>query len=129
MLSLLLHPDLKRIKMSAATPVHESEIKINVSLDADKRPVGLRWSADDAGMETARDARSMMLAFWDREEKSTMRIDLWTNEMTVEEMQFFFYEALASMADTYQRATSDTENATSMRNFAREFGKKTNVIK
>ena len=115
--------------MSATTAIHNSEISVKVSLDAEKRPVGIQWSADDAGMETARDARSMMLAFWDRQEKSTMRIDLWTNEMTVEEMQFFFYEALASMADTYQRATNDTENATSMRDFAKEFGKKTNVIK
>jgi gliding motility-associated protein GldC len=115
--------------MSAPAALHESEISVKVTLDADKRPVGIVWSADNAGMETARDARSMMLAFWDRQEKSTMRIDLWTNEMTVEEMQFFFYEALASMADTYQRATSDNENAVSLRNFAKEFGKKTNVIK
>ena len=115
--------------MSAGTIVHESEISVNVSLDTEKRPVGIRWSADNAGMETARDARAMLLAFWDKEEKSTMRIDLWTNEMTVEEMQFFFYEALASMADTYERATNDSENGADLRKFAREFGKKVNVLK
>ena len=115
--------------MSAGTIAHESEISVNVSLDAEKRPVGIRWSADNAGMETARDARSMLLAFWDKEEKSTMRIDLWTNEMTVEEMQFFFYEALASMADTYERATNDAENGADLRKFARDFGKKVNVLK
>ena len=115
--------------MSATQNEHQSEISVTVSLDDQKRPVGIRWTADDAGMETARDARSMLLAFWDRQEKSTMRIDLWTNEMTVEEMQFFFYEALASMADTYQRATNDNENAAVIRDLAREFGKKTSVLK
>lgn len=128
MVSLFLLPPIS-FKMSASNNPHQSEISVTVSLDDHKRPVGIRWSADDAGMEKARDARSMMLAFWDREEKSTMRIDLWTNEMTVEEMQFFFYEAMASMADTYQRATNDNENAAGIRNFAREFGKKTNVLK
>lgn len=115
--------------MSAPTIARKSEIRIDVSLDEDKRPVNISWKADDAGMESVRDSKSIMLALWDKEEKSTMRIDLWTNEMTVEEMQFFFYEALASMADTYQRATNDNAMAKELRDFAQGFGKKTNVLR
>ena len=58
-----------------------------------------------------------------------MRIDLWTHEMTVEEMEFFFYQTLASMADTYQRATNDDDMAKEMRAFAQRFGKEKNVLK
>ena len=115
--------------MSAPVIARNSEIRIDVSLDEEKRPVNIRWKADDAGMESIRDSKSIMLALWDKEEKSTMRIDLWTNEMTVEEMQFFFYEALASMADTYQRATNDTAMAKELRDFAQQFGKKNNVLR
>ena len=107
----------------------QSDIKISVSLNAEKHPVNISWKADDAGLEGARESKSFMLALWDKADKSTMRIDLWTTEMTVEEMQFFFYETLASMADTYQRATNDDENAKEMREFARSFGKKVNVLK
>lgn len=58
-----------------------------------------------------------------------MRIDLWTTEMTVEEMQFFTYETLRSMADSYERATSDKELSNEMREFAAKFGKAAKVLK
>ena len=58
-----------------------------------------------------------------------MRIDLWTKEMMVEEMQLFFYETLASMADTYERATHDKELSGDMRKFARTFGERTKVVR
>lgn len=106
-----------------------SEIRIGVSLDAEKSPVDIRWAAQDAGLEGERSARAMMLALWDQAEKSTMRIDLWTKEMTVEEMEFFFYETLATMADTYERATGDADLTREMREFARSFGRKKGVLK
>ncbi|CAN5579965.1 gliding motility protein GldC [soil metagenome] len=110
------------------TPVKRSDIKITVSLNAEKHPVAIDWHAEDSGMDGNHSAKSFMLALWDKPEKSTMRIDLWTTEMSVEEMQFFFYETLASMADTYERATNDKERAVEMRAFAQNFGKKTKVI-
>lgn len=110
-------------------PVHSSDIKITVSLNQERHPVSIRWDADDAGLEKARDAKAMLLALWDKPEKSSMRIDLWTNEMSVEEMQFFYYESLASMADTLMRATGNKELANDLRTFAREFGKKAGVLR
>jgi len=110
-------------------PLKKSDIKIEVALNQDKHPVSINWHAEDAGLEKVREAKSMMLALWDKEEKSTMRIDLWTIEMSVEEMQFFFYETLASMADTYERATNDKINGTELREYARRFGKNVNVLK
>lgn len=109
--------------------VRQSEIRIGVALDAEKSPVDIRWTAQDAGLEGERPARAMMLALWDHAEKSTMRIDLWTKEMTIEEMEFFFYETLATMADTYERATGDADLTREMREFARGFGRKKGVLK
>jgi hypothetical protein len=109
--------------------IKKSDIRIGVSLNMEKHPVAIEWHADDAGLEGAKEAKSMMLALWDKTERSTMRIDLWTTEMSVEEMQFFFYETLASMADTYERATNDKESGSDLREFARKFGKKVNVLK
>ena len=106
----------------------KSEIKLSITLDESKQPVAIHWKADDSGMEGMQESKSMMLALWDKKEKSTMRIDLWTTEMMVEEMQFFFYETLASMADTYHRATNDNVMAEEMRKFAKTFGEKTKVL-
>lgn len=106
-----------------------SSITIGVELNNEKQPVGLQWKAEDSGVEGEKAAKAMMLAIWDKLDQSSMRIDLWTHEMTVEEMEFFFYQTLASMADTYQRATGDESYATELRNFARKFGKDKNVIR
>jgi gliding motility-associated protein GldC len=114
---------------TANNVVRRSEIKIAVELNDQKQPVGLQWKAEDAGLEGEKPAKAMMLAIWDKAEQSTMRIDLWTHEMTVEEMEFFMYETLASLADTYDRSTSDSDMAKEIKAFAHRFGKEKKVLK
>jgi gliding motility-associated protein GldC len=109
--------------------VKQSEISINVGLNNEKHPVKIEWAAQDSGLDGTKESKAMMLAFWDKLEKSTMRIDLWTTEMSVEEMQFFTYETLRSMADSYERATSDKELSKEIREFANKFGKSAKVLK
>src|SRR5436189_1979725 len=101
---------------------NQSEINLAITLNETKQPIAIHWQADDSGIEGMQESKSMMLALWDKKEKSTMRIDLWTTEMMVEEMQFFFYETLASMADTYLRATNDKAMSDEIRKFAKSFG-------
>ena len=51
-----------------------------------------------------------MMSIWDPKENTSLRIDLWTKEMLVDDMKRFFYENFMTMADTYQRATNDEVN-------------------
>ena len=108
--------------------IKKSDIKLSITLDETKQPVAIFWQADDSGMEGMQESKSMMLSLWDKQQGSMMRIDLWTHEMMVEEMQHFFYQTFASMADTYQRATNDKEMTEEIRKFAKNFGEKTKVI-
>ncbi len=107
----------------------KSEIKFTVTLDDNQRPVALHWNAQDSGMQGDKECKAMMLALFDKAEQTTMRIDLWTNDMMVEEMQQFFFEMYMSMADTFQNATNNKEMAEKMRIFARQFGKEVNLLK
>lgn len=106
-----------------------SDIKISVTLDEKRHPVDIQWQADDSGVEGMRQSKGVMISLFDRKDHTTMRIDLWTNEMMVEEMQLFVYETMASMADTYERATNDKTLGGEMREFAKSFGLKTNILK
>jgi gliding motility-associated protein GldC len=101
-----------------------SSINIDVTLDKDRVPEDIRWSATDSSTENARQAKAMMLAFWDGAEKTALRIDLWTKDMMVDEMADFFYQTLMTMAETYQRATQDPSLVAEMKQFARDFYKK-----
>lgn len=102
----------------------QSQIAIDVTLDDDKVPQDIQWRATDSTADTAQKAKAMMLAFWDGTDKTAMRIDLWTKEMMVDEMADFFYQTMMSMAETYNRATRQTELVDAMKKFANEFYQK-----
>lgn len=104
----------------------QSEIKLNVSLDDNNMPQTINWSASDGDVVSRTNA--FMLSVWDSEAKNTLRIDLWTPEMKVDEMKLFYHQSLLSMADTLERATGEKEAANAMRNFAQEFGVRMKLV-
>ena len=102
----------------------ESNININVQLDAEKMPQQINWSASGSSAEDTQKAKAMFLALWDGVEKSAMRIDLWTKDMMVDEMADFYYQVFVTMADTFQRATKHAELTSDIKLFAQKFHKK-----
>ena len=98
-----------------------STITIEVETDEKKIPQNIVWKATDAVGDKPLKSKAMMLAFWDGEEKTALRIDLWTKTMMVDEMADFFYQTMMTMADTYGRATNHVEMVDEMKKFARDF--------
>ncbi len=109
-------------------PAERSEIRINVTLDTDKIPSKITWSASDKGSGSESEAKAVLLSLFDVEEKDTLKIDLWTKEMQVNEMDRFFYNTLRAMADTYMRATGNEKLAGAMQQFAAYFGEQSKVL-
>ena len=105
----------------------ESEIIFKVSLDEHHLPVQISWKAPDANQSSH--CKSMMLAMWDEKENNTLRIDLWTKDMTVEEMKKFYIQNILTLTDTYQKATADDATAALVKDFFAELGKKIGVLK
>jgi gliding motility-associated protein GldC len=97
----------------------ESSIHIQVGLDENKMPSEIAWSAPDNSPENTRKAKAFLLSLWDGSDKTALRIDLWTKDMMVDEMEDFFYQTLITMADTYERATRHNDLAADLKNFAR----------
>jgi gliding motility-associated protein GldC len=102
----------------------KSTINIQVELAEDKMPESIHWTAPDGGVPDWQKAKAILLGLWDGEEKSALRIDLWTSKMMVDEMNDFFFQTFLGMADTYQRATKNEELANEMKQFAKGFIKK-----
>ncbi|MDQ3051775.1 MAG: gliding motility protein GldC [Bacteroidota bacterium] len=105
----------------------KSDIRFSVTLNENKFPEKIVWTADDSGIEGEKECSSVMISIWDANDKSTLRIDLWTDKMMVEEMQHLFYETFRSMADTYKRATNDAKTAEEITAFATKFAKMSGV--
>ena len=69
----------------------ESEIKIKISLDENKVPEQIHWTAEDAG-ERDQKSEAVLISLWDAKQQNSLRIDLWTKEMKVDEMKTFFHQ-------------------------------------
>lgn len=102
---------------------HTSEIRLNVGLDENKIPETIQWTAEDGGI-TDEETKAVMLSVWDNEKKESLRIDLWTKDMPVDEMKIFFHQTLSAMADTFERATDDKKMSATMRDFCEYFAEK-----
>jgi len=102
---------------------HTSEINISVGLDENKIPEKLKWTAEEGGV-TNEETKALMLSVWDHKKKESLRIDLWTKDMPVDEMKIFFHQTLSAMADTFERATNDDKMSATMRDFCDYFAEK-----
>ena len=102
----------------------ESNININVQLDAEKVPQQISWSASGSTADAPQNAKAMLLAFWDGVDKTALRIDLWTKDMMTDEMADLYYQVFVTMADTFQRATRHDDLAKDIKSFAETFHKK-----
>lgn len=107
---------------------HVSDIKIQVELDENRVPEKLSWSAKDGGVDMA-ESKAMLLSVWDSNTQETLRIDLWTKDMPVDEMKKFFHQTLVAMADTFERATEEDKMAATMRDFCDYFAEKLELMK
>ncbi|MBN4081725.1 gliding motility protein GldC [bacterium AH-315-C07] len=100
-----------------------STITIDVHLNEQNVPLTMEWKGEDGENNEKHPCKAFMLSIWDTKESNTMRIDLWSKEMEVLEMEHFFVQSILTMGDTYQSATGNDRLAEELRNFAGKFGR------
>ena len=107
---------------------HTSKIEFTVELDENKIPENISWTAEDGGIQQE-PSKAIMLSVWDHKAKDTLRMDLWTKDMPVDEMKQFFHQTLVSMANTFHRATNDEKMTATMHDFCHYFAEKMELLK
>lgn len=91
-----------------------SEIKLKVELDKENIPEKILWEADDSEKAGLSETKSISLSLWDHDSKNTLRIDLWTKEMPVEDMKRFYIDCLGGMAQSVLSSTGDEYMSTEL---------------
>lgn len=84
-----------------------SEINLSIELDEENIPERIFWNASDKGEEEIAESQAISVAIWDHMQKNTLRIDLWTKEMPIDEMKRFYIDCLGGMAQSLMNATGD----------------------
>ncbi|RYU91559.1 gliding motility protein GldC [Mucilaginibacter terrigena] len=106
-----------------------AEIKLTIQLDDNSIPENILWESTDSKNKEALPVQAMMLSLWDKNYQNTLKIDLWTKDMPVDEMKRFFYETLQTMGDTFLRATGEKNIVEDLRDYCAHFADKMEIKK
>ena len=98
----------------------ETEITIKVKLDNNNIPEEIIWSAPDGGVKDEF-SKAILLSFWDSKKKETLKMDLWTKEMPVDEMKAFILQTFLSMKNLISKATGEENLVNLVDDFCIEF--------
>lgn len=98
----------------------KSNITFDIELDVNQVPEKIHWTAKDGGVDNE-EAGAFMVSVWDEKKKECLRLDLWTKDMSIDDMKRFFHQTILSMADTLQRSTNEEQVAMNMRKYAHQF--------
>lgn len=92
----------------------KSTINFSVELDENNIPDRILWDATDKP-EGLEETKSISIALWDHSQKNTMRIDLWTKDMPVDDMKRFYIDCIGGLSQSVLTSTNDEVMAKEMR--------------
>ena len=104
----------------------KTDIRLSVILDENNTPEKMEWSAEDGGVKQQQ-MDAFFLSVWDKETQESARIDLWTKEMPIDQMQVFVHQTLVGLRESYLRATDDVQMAEAMQQFCDFFASERNL--
>lgn len=100
----------------------QSTINFKVELDEKNTPERIIWDASDKPDELS-ETKSISLSLWDHVQKNTLRIDLWTKDMPINEMKRFYIDCLGGLAQSSLTATGDEYMSNEMNSLCEKLAK------
>jgi gliding motility-associated protein GldC len=87
--------------------MRKTTINFTVELDQNNIPDKILWDASDKPDAAPAETKTISISLWDEAQKNTLRIDLWTKDMPVDEMKRFYIDCLGGLAQSILTATGD----------------------
>ena len=85
----------------------KTEINFTITLDDNNVPEKIDWEATDNPYEQLTETKTISINLWDHQHKNTLRIDLWTKDLQVDEMKRFAIDCIGGLGQTLLTATGD----------------------
>jgi gliding motility-associated protein GldC len=101
-------------------------LKFEVELDENHLPTNIKMDASD-GAANENDIKALMVSAWAAKTKETLRIDLWTKDMPVNEMFIMYHQTMMGMAGSLEKATGHDKLAGALRDYCEFFAEQTKI--
>ena len=105
----------------------KSKLTFDLELDENNVPKNIVMNSTDKQAVNI-NLKSLMIAGWDETTKETLRVDLWTKDMMVNEMFIMYHQTLISMANTLEKSTGHDKLAGALKDYCEFFAEQTKII-
>ncbi len=105
----------------------KSTLQFDLELDENNVPKKIIMNSSDKQAENVL-LKSVIIAAWDEKTKETLRVDLWTKDMMINDMFIMYHQTLMSMANTLSKSTSQDKLAGALRDYCEFFAQETKII-
>lgn len=85
----------------------KSRIQFEVELDDQNIPETIFWNATDKEDDGLDQTKSITISLWDHLSKNTLRMDLWTKDMPIDEQKRFYVDCIGGLSQSILTATGD----------------------
>lgn len=85
----------------------KSTITFEIDLDDYNLPNKIQWKASDTD-NVSHNTKAIAISLWDAGQNNTLKIDLWTKEMRIDEMDKFIVDTMGGLSQTLLSATGDS---------------------
>ena len=102
-------------------------LKFEVTLDENNLPKEidmLGYEIDDSSINL----KALMIAAWDSKKKETLRVDIWTKDMPVNDMFILYHQNMMGMATSLEKSTGEGKLAEGLRDYCAFFAEKTKIL-
>lgn len=100
-----------------------SEIKFNIELNDEKFIDTIKWESTDKPSDGPDKTDAIAISIWDPNQKNTLRIDLWSKNMTAFEMKRFTVDSVGGLAESLRGSTGDHKMADMIQEFCQQLVK------
>lgn len=105
----------------------ESKLTFDLELDENNVPKNIVMNSTDKQAVNI-NLKSLIISGWDAKTKETLRVDLWTKDMMVNEMFIMYHQTLMSMANTLEKSTGHDKLAGALKDYCEFFAEQTKII-
>jgi gliding motility-associated protein GldC len=101
-------------------------LRFEVELDENNLPLNIKMHSSD-GAANENNIKALMVSAWAAKTKETLRIDLWTKDMQVNEMFIMYHQTMIGMANTLEKATGHDKLAGALKDYCEFFAEQTKI--
>ncbi len=103
----------------------KQSLKFNIEIDENHLPLSIGMQSKDIN---EKNIKALLVSAWESTKKETLRVDIWTKDMPINEMFIMYHQTMMGMASSLEKSTGHNRLAGALRDYCAFFAEETKII-